>query len=186
MPGGLMVSARSEEYDERNDEEKAAALDAALDYEDALEENPKSEIRNPQSRNYPMLNEQLFVELGQAVRRHDEVECEIREICRRIAADGEASATENPQSAIRNPKSGRRRAAPANTKLRRPRAPREPGQKDEPWKKVTCSKCGSVTGSRVVAGKRYPTAHYVPDTQQVCPGRSLPAELVAKEGASRE
>ncbi len=123
-----------------------------------------------------------LTELLAAMDERRRAEARIREICGRIAGDGEGKAAgRTPTVTKLGPGTARTRRAQKATQAaaakpgRTPKVPREPGQIDQPWKKVTCAECGAQTGSRLVNDVRYPTGHYKPGTQIVCPGRSKPA-----------
>lgn len=156
------------------DEEKAAALDAAIDYEDAWLGQPATGNRLPTTelKGQTMLDKDVLLELDEAFAALRQAEDKVVSICARIAAGSP------PAAGLAEAR--KTRAVRAVTVRRGPHVPRDPGQKNEPMKKVRCIRCSVVVGSRIVAGKRYPAAHYVPGTQAVCPGRAEVAELVAR------
>ncbi len=182
------VRRRWAEHVRRRDEERAAALDAAIEYEDAW---PLGGLADPGKGCAMDNNEQANVvdsvddmdQLIDAVGQLRAAQVLVRERCARIAGVGSAAA------APRVPPHGEPGLAEAKAAhavkgtgrgVARVRSPKEPGQIDEPWKKVKCSRCGAITGSRVVKGLRYPAGHYAEGTQAVCPGRGEVAPLVGR------
>jgi hypothetical protein len=177
--------------EEQRDEEKAAALEAALDFEDALadagppetdndtdekENEIMDESKSVDADEYGRLTEADLAELITALHELEAAQLKVRQLCRRCAGDPPGAAVPRAcqPAAGRTPRTPPAWPGPA----RIARIPRDPGQKDEPWKKVCCSRCGAVTGSRLLNGKRYPTGHY--DGAKICPGRGEPAELAIR------
>jgi hypothetical protein len=174
--------------EQQRDEETAAALEAALDYEDALADGgpPETDNDTDEKENWIMderksvdaddeygrLREPDLAELIAALHELEADQLKVRQLCRRCAGE----APEAPVARASKP-AGRTDAAPAGH-VRAARIPPDPGQKNEPWKKVRCGRCGAVTGARLLAGKHYPTGHY--DGDRICPGRGEPAELVIR------
>ena len=92
------------------------------------------------------------------------------------AGPGLAQAEQSRASAVR----------PRRAKVAKMAA--EAGQVYEPWKKVKCVECVGHHRGPHGPGPAYPTGHYRPDNQTICPGRGKPAALAtdAEIAASKE
>jgi len=149
------------------DAEKAAAMDRAIEYEDALvagagglatEATEGTEILTltHSRKERIMLDEGLLEQLGAACEECAAAEAKVRDICRRIAVSDLAAAPAEPVKARR---SGRRPKAPAvEAGDRKVRSDSLPGRKQY-GKKVVCAACGATVGSRIVGDNRLPLNH---------------------------
>jgi hypothetical protein len=164
--------------------EIAAALDRAIEYEDALPETvgpDRSRMIMDERRVEALVGDTDLQELLAACRAYEAARDRVRAACARVAGAGPAAAAGDGPG-LDQVHSGRRAAAKRRAcKARIARVPADPGQIDKPWQKCKCSRCGSITGSRIVDDQRYPTGHYMPGTQTVCPGRGQVAELATAE-----
>lgn len=179
-------------YLRASDEEKAAALDAAIAWEDRGEDridtrDPKDlrDLRDVPERTRtmgPNTDETAMAPVDELVvlgARMKADKARLVELCRMIAGapaepvpmrSGVGTPTRSGAStrriAARAPRKKREPAAGGEKKYRRAAAPGSP----EYWKKVTCLECGAETGSRVYEGERYPVLHKDATTGETCKG----------------
>jgi len=123
-----------------------------------------------------MIDHGLLEELDHAAGEMKASEDRFRGICRRISEDGLAVPEESANAAVPDPTApdptadvekkhtggrGRRRTVEGD-----PAADAE----KQYWKKVTCTVCREILGSRVYKDIRYPVLHRNPDTGEPCKG----------------
>jgi len=156
------------------DDEKAAALDAAIEYEDALPatHNQTSNIQKSQrDTEMDFIDGKDMQELNEAAAGVKAAQDRFRAACRRIGGQ-EPMATEGTETQDK----------PAGSKARRHtgtgRGHRPPVEGDlpagqvqkKPWKKIACSVCSEIFGQRIYQGQAYPILHKDPGTGQPCKG----------------
>lgn len=186
------------------EEEKTAALDEAIDWEDACP--PRDEPAPPNRlptiddrllrKGLPMIRTDLLIELDGAVsalRKAEEAatalrkaEEDFRAACRRIA-DQPATDTLVPAVGL---------AAPAAEVKAMPRGRgraggnRKPGStpgkvRFMPQVKIKCAKCGTIVeGAKEKDGAKYPYRHRNKLTGTVCQGQDLVGSVVEAHGDS--
>lgn len=147
------------------DEEKAAALDRAIEFEDAW---------RPPAKECIMIDRTLLTELDAAAGEIRAAEDRFIAICRKIAGKDEGGRQEPTVAAI-GVVGGNPGTAPtgkaATGRGHRPPDPEDIGpSKKEYWFKVHCAVCKESKGSRIYEGVRYPVLHKNPDTGENCKG----------------
>jgi hypothetical protein len=172
--------SRTDEFQDQIDEEKAAALEAAIEYEDRLEggtaevaESAKEPERAgtassaviplPQMKGTSMeaeTEESLLKGLIEVVGRIEKDKIRLRELCRAVGAGAPAEPGLQEARAVRN-------AAARAPRKKLPGAP-------EYWKKVKCPVCSEIKGSRVYESVRYPVLHKNAETGETCKGSFQP------------
>ena len=150
-------------------EEKAAALDAAIEFEDEMATHlgTKGLTMADEGTGMGMAPVDELLEIGARMKRD---KLRLLDLCRQIGgSDVEPAADAQP------PRRGGPRKGKAVSKVPPKRGGglgREslPG-KPEYWKKVTCTVCGQTKGTRIEeGGKRYPVLHKNPETDEPCQG----------------
>lgn len=132
-----------------------------------------------------MLDREKLAELEAACGELTAAEEKVVRICAEIAGVTPAALLDEMTAAHPRRLTGRGRpkAAGRPKGTGTPHIKPEPGQVNQPWRKVKCPVCSAKVGSRVVKDVRYPAAHYTPGTQGACPGREKPvAEIAAAAG----
>ena len=152
-------------YVRATDEEKAAALDAAIEYED---EDLRQEL--------VMIEKDFLKELVEATQAYEVAEARVKDVCRAIASQGAIKKEMDKSPA---PRGGRRKVNRVNKVNDVPPAgdgviktkgqPKLPGT-PEYWKRVQCPVCHQQRGSRLYDGQRYPVLHRDESTGETCKG----------------
>lgn len=148
----------------QREEDKAAALDRAIEYEDALPDSDKD---------CHMIDRQLLQELDEAAGDMAAVEERIRGICAKIAASGgPGQETLVPAIGVTSgnskPSHGPGRGRPGW----RAAVKDDPAVKAtaRPWKKIVCPVCRETMGSRRFQDVDYPILHKNDQTGEACKG----------------
>jgi hypothetical protein len=175
---------------ESQDEQKAAALDRAIEFEDSPPDRDKERRI--------MIDQGLMDDLqklNEAAGRMGAAQDEIIGICARIAGRGRAvvisglpgpsPALDTPLPAGQNPPVHKRKYTVKGTRARpiRGGVPGDPvaGAEKRPWIPVICSECKIRMGSRRSSeGVNYPIVHKQPQGDEPCDGSfkpGLPIEI---------
>jgi hypothetical protein len=121
-----------------------------------------------------MLDKGLLLQLDEAFAQQRAAEDRIVAICVQIAG-GPAPAGPAEGPSLREAQGGR-----VVTLGQRRRSPKATGQVSKSWQKAACSRCGAVTGSRIIDQKRYPMMHN-DQTGALCPGWEQAAQLATAQ-----
>lgn len=162
-----------------SDEQKAAALDAAIEFEDALVPNRQSSLINLQSpKGISMIDQQLMTdlaELDEVAGRFKDDEAKLREICRRIGAGGSTTL----QEGVTVPQAVQTEESPVEQRCRGRGRPSDSIKVR--WRsslQVRCTSCGVVVEGCKQRGECfYPYKHRTRNRVR-CPGCDLPGLLI--------